>query len=513
MRIPLRWTLRLLASATVGLVPVATLPVAAAATTAPPPKPPASLPSGIEDLTSYVPQTACDPTARTGTDALARLLTSTYQDTTANTTYACGTDGPVSEHYDGRAIDWMISARTAQQQAEVQAFLTWLVAPDAAGHPYAMARRLGVMYVIYDAQIWGAYRASEGWRPYACSGVTGCHQDHVHISLSWNGALGRTSFWTGTVAPGVDYGPCRPADLNWAPPYTTARASACPSYPAAVAPAGATAALANLYAYSGAQVQQGSTGPAVAAVQAAVGASADGDFGPLTKSAVVSYQTAHQLPGSGVVDATTWRALLAAATPAPTPAATPAPTAAPTPAPVPAASTGTTVTPPSASAPTPAPTPTSTPTSTPRPTVTANPLARYETTVLRQGATGPAVAALQRALRIGADGQFGPLTRAAVVRFQQVHVLPATGVVTLPTWVALGAPAPHPTSPVARYVRLVVRRGATGAAVVALQRKVGTTADGSFGPHTQAAVTAWQRAHRLPATGVVSTDTWLAFGA
>ncbi len=304
------------AAGVVAAVVAAVAPLApATATAAPPvPKAPVPLPSAIEDLTAYVPQTSCDPVDRAGTVALAHLLTSTYPDTTAASRYACGTDGSVSEHYDGRAVDWMISARTTNQLAEVNAFLSWLLATDPAGHPYAMARRLGVMYVIYNSRIWGAYRAGDGWRPYSCSGVTGCHQDHVHISLGWNGATGRTSFYTGTAAPGVDYGPCRPSDLNWAAPYTAARSSACPSYPPVTAPAGSSTTVARLFTYSGAQVRQGSTGPVVTAVQAYLGASVDGDFGPQTASLVTAFQTAHGLAPSGVVDATTWRRLLAAAT-------------------------------------------------------------------------------------------------------------------------------------------------------------------------------------------------------
>lgn len=54
----------------------------------------------------------------------------------------------------------------------------------------------------------------------------------------------------------------------------------------------------------------GASGPVVAKVQRALanlgyGISADGQFGPLTQTAVRSYQTANSLPDTGVVDATT----------------------------------------------------------------------------------------------------------------------------------------------------------------------------------------------------------------
>ena len=120
---------------------------------------------------------------------------------------------------------------------------------------------------------------------------------------------------------------------------------------------------------------------------------------------------------------------------------------------------------------------------------------------------------LQRALHLPADGAFGPVTRTAVVRLQRDHVLAVTGVVTRPVWVVLGAPTGHPTGPLARWARTILRQGATGPAVVALQQALRVTVDGAFGPRTAAAVTAYQRAHHLPVTSVVSTDTWLALGA
>src|SRR5207248_1561927 len=86
-----------------------------------------------------------------------------------------------------------------QPAPEVNAVFSWLFAPDAQGNANAMLRRLGIMYIIWDKQIWGSW--SQSWQPYSCSGVTACHQDHVHFSFDWAGARKRTSFWTGVVAP------------------------------------------------------------------------------------------------------------------------------------------------------------------------------------------------------------------------------------------------------------------------------------------------------------------------
>jgi hypothetical protein len=54
-----------------------------------------------------------------------------------------------------------------------------------------MARRLGVMYIIFNRKIWRSY--DPGWGSYS---GTNPHTDHIHISLSYDGSTGRTSFWT-----------------------------------------------------------------------------------------------------------------------------------------------------------------------------------------------------------------------------------------------------------------------------------------------------------------------------
>ena len=56
------------------------------------------------------------------------------------------------------------------------------------------------------------------------------------------------------------------------------------------------------------------------------------------------------------------------------------------------------------------------------------------------------------------------------------------------------------------------RASSTRADVRALQRKVGVTADGVFGPATQRAVKRWQRRHGLVADGIVGPQTRAAMG-
>jgi len=60
--------------------------------------------------------------------------------------------------------------------------------------------------------------------------------------------------------------------------------------------------------------------------------------------------------------------------------------------------------------------------------------------VLRVGDHGPAIAFLQKRLRVKVTGVFGPLTYAAVVAFQKRQGLPAHGIVGPATWRALVRP-------------------------------------------------------------------------
>jgi peptidoglycan hydrolase-like protein with peptidoglycan-binding domain len=299
----------------------ATSATAASAVAAPPTPPaPRGLPALIEPLANYVEQVACDPQIRPGTAKLARLLArtySTYNATAWSSTYSCGTDGSRSEHYDGRAIDWMVDVHNTKQHAAAKAAIAWLLATDKAGNKFAMARRLGVMYLIYDNQMWGAWDGR--WEQYNnCSHLPArandnwCHRTHMHISLSWAGAMGRTSYWTGRVAA-TDYGPCRPRDLNWAFRYAGFNAVPCSAFAAVRAAARASATKRTLVTYSGAGVHRGSSGPIVTAVQSALHLRQSGSYDAATAAGVEAFQRKHAgCPVTGVMNPATWRALLAA---------------------------------------------------------------------------------------------------------------------------------------------------------------------------------------------------------
>jgi hypothetical protein len=105
--------------------------------------------------------------------------------------------GGRSEHKEGRAFDWMLSANRPAERAVAEQFIDWLLGRGPEGEAAYNARRLGVMYVIWNGRIWSADHAWLGWIRYRGPNP---HVDHIHISLTWSGAMKRTSFWTGVAA-------------------------------------------------------------------------------------------------------------------------------------------------------------------------------------------------------------------------------------------------------------------------------------------------------------------------
>ncbi len=147
----------------------------------------------IDPLASYVGQSTCDPTDKPGAVKLRDLLEATYP---ATTPFGISRDcsvGGTSEHKEGRAYDWGVNAYDAAQKAMAEDFLTWLLATDAYGNVNALARRFGLMYVIWNGRVWKSYGTNRGWQTYTGSNP---HTDHVHFSLGWDGAWARTSWYT-----------------------------------------------------------------------------------------------------------------------------------------------------------------------------------------------------------------------------------------------------------------------------------------------------------------------------
>lgn len=166
--------------------------------------PAASLATGreIDGYAPYEPQRTCDANAKPGVLGFRDLAISKYPGSrNLGIVRGCSVGGN-SEHKEGRAFDWGVRVDRPGEKAAAEEMVNGLLATDAHGNKHALARRLGVMYVIWNRQIWSSHRHSEGWRPYHGASA---HTDHVHVSFSWAGARAQTSYWSGKPVPtGID---------------------------------------------------------------------------------------------------------------------------------------------------------------------------------------------------------------------------------------------------------------------------------------------------------------------
>ena len=529
-------------------LPALTVPMTAtpaAAVQAPPTR---TLPSALDVYVPYQGQTICDPVARPGVLAFARLMTSHYgMGSTGLIGRTCGS-GP-SEHYDGRAWDWMLNVSNPSQEAVAQSVLAWLTAPDKNGVKGAMARRFGIMYIIHDRKMWRSYATERGWAPYYGSSP---HTDHVHFSFNYDGAAGRTSWWTGvatrsyltTLPPAASSIPTTPTTPVTTKPVvlsygmrseavrqlqvrlgnlpttgyfgdqTKARVIAYQAFVGLPRTGTADLRTQEILATRGWRsvtaayptLRLGMTSAAVKVLQTKLGSlPTTGYYGSMTRARVTAYQKFVGLPQTGVADPVTQARLWVRGW------------------------TGTAA----SGATTPA----------------------YPT--LRFGMTSAAVKTLQARLgSLPTTGYYGTMTRARVTAYQRFAGLPQTGVADSTTqqrlytrgWSAtataalVGRPtvttAELPTTTTGRdlamttyastssrtsagvasvdvgtsytaYKSLTLATGSRGAAVRVLQRALGGLAvDGVFGSVTRDKVVSLQRSLAQPQTGLVTPELW-----
>lgn len=165
--------------------------------------------AAIESNVPYQPAAKCKIGAKVASDQLGpvdfrNLLLATYGSSVGGLTVFNGItrpcDGTISEHSEGRALDWGMDYRNAAMRADGQAVINWLFATDKFGNQHAIAHRLGIMYVIWNHKIYGSWTGYAA-APYTCgTNPTACHVDHIHFSFDWAGARAQTSFFTGKVA-------------------------------------------------------------------------------------------------------------------------------------------------------------------------------------------------------------------------------------------------------------------------------------------------------------------------
>jgi hypothetical protein len=154
-------------------------------------------------IDAYAPralENSCQPDPKPGVLGWRDLLNATYGPHTAYTYPANGCTSGSSEHEDGRALDYMLNINNPADRSVADDVLAWLLATDSYGNRHAMARRLGVMYMIWNDRIWRSYNPDAGWQDYTGSNP---HRDHIHFSFGWAGALKQTTWWTQAGPPNL----------------------------------------------------------------------------------------------------------------------------------------------------------------------------------------------------------------------------------------------------------------------------------------------------------------------
>jgi hypothetical protein len=157
----------------------------------------------IEALPAYDGQTTCSPSVKPGMAAFQQLVHGAFPSTGWGSISRSCTSGGQSEHKEGRAWDWPVNAFNGTEASYANQVISWLLATDSRGNRYANARRLGIMYIIWNRQMFRLYRPDDGWLPYSGSSP---HTDHVHFSLTRAGGAGTTSWWTAsTESPRIEF--------------------------------------------------------------------------------------------------------------------------------------------------------------------------------------------------------------------------------------------------------------------------------------------------------------------
>lgn len=158
----------------------------------------------VEPYAGYQPQTKCRRKAKPGVLMLADWLVARGGGYGAIFRECAGSS--TSEHKESRAFDWVLDATSETDQALAAALLAELFAPDDTGEPTALARRMGIMYVIWDDTMYASYDEfvakrylSSGCRNRRTCSPTLRHRDHLHVSLTRQGAKGLTSWYAAQV--------------------------------------------------------------------------------------------------------------------------------------------------------------------------------------------------------------------------------------------------------------------------------------------------------------------------
>jgi hypothetical protein len=155
------------------------------------------------DSTSYDGQDQCSPAAKPGVLAFRSMVLNSFPVFGyGGISRACNIGG-TSEHKEGRAWDMSANAGYESHRKAVKRLFEKLLGTDRYGNEAALARRLGIMYVIWNRKIWGSWG---GWSTYCVQKARGCvdpddgglrhpHTDHVHFSFTWAGAKKESTYY------------------------------------------------------------------------------------------------------------------------------------------------------------------------------------------------------------------------------------------------------------------------------------------------------------------------------
>lgn len=425
-----------------GPMPLPTLPDDPAY---PVPAPPLNelLPEELDALPPLGDNILCNPVDFPGVEAFGNLIGEHYNRPYYSTTRSCA--GVRSLHHEGRALDWPLNAYDPQDRRIGDAVVTWLTDNDGE-----MAARMGVRSIIWNHRTW-RIDDTAGWRGYVGQSP---HTDHVHFSFTWDGAMMRTSWWTGVAVTEPDLGPCEVVRGAYAALPQGPRLEACTAV-------GALSQPQTGYA----EVRPGRGGPGVELLQPILGVPETGVLDADTQDALLQWQEEQGIPQTGILDQFTYAAALGLELPE-----------------IPAEAL-------------------------------AVPLAEHQSTEftpykrvqLTEGDRGEAVAVLQAALDVDPDGSFGPVTAEALRAYTEAHPLLRESVTTSPlVWHLLE----HETYPTLAYREHELALGDEGFVVAVLQAQLGVDTDGRFGPITEAALQQVQEDAGLEPTGVADGPTW-----
>jgi hypothetical protein len=128
--------------------------------------------------------------------------------------------------------------------------------------------------------------------------------------------------------------------------------------------------------------------------------------------------------------------------------------------------------------------------------------------ILRRVGAGPAFCAGHKEYATPPGRKIDPLFDMVAFRAGVGAIL--AGTAPVPALIPAVEPQPAAGAAVARPT---LRRGATGSFVKDLQARLGTQADGFFGPATEALARAFQRSHGLVPDGIVGPKSWAALDA